>query len=57
MPIQLFTGRWNGDPARLRLTEGVMLAWVRPERFPHMTMLGSTRELLGLRHPGRARLH
>ena len=23
-----------------------MLAWVRPEKFPHMTMLPSTRELL-----------
>ncbi|MFF7097761.1 NUDIX domain-containing protein [Streptomyces rubradiris] len=44
--IQLFTGLWNGDPARLPLTEGVMLAWVRPEKFPHMTMLPSTRELL-----------
>jgi 8-oxo-dGTP pyrophosphatase MutT (NUDIX family) len=46
VPIQLFTGLWNGDPARLPLTEGVMLAWVRPEKFPHMTMLPSTRELL-----------
>jgi 8-oxo-dGTP pyrophosphatase MutT (NUDIX family) len=46
VPIQLFTGLWNGDPARLPLTEGVMLAWVRPEKFPHMTMLSSTRELL-----------
>lgn len=46
VPIQLFTGRWNGDPACLPLTEGVMLAWVRPEKFPHMTMLPSTRELL-----------
>lgn len=46
VPIQVFTGLWNGDPARLPLTEGVMLAWVRPEKFPHMTMLPSTRELL-----------
>lgn len=46
VPIQLFTGRWNGDPSRLPLTEGVMLAWMRPEKFPFMTMLPSTRELL-----------
>ncbi|MFI8823522.1 NUDIX domain-containing protein [Streptomyces sp. NPDC053431] len=46
VPIQLFTGRWNGDPARLPLTEGVMLAWVSPEEFPHMTMAPSTRTLL-----------
>ncbi|MFJ8660294.1 NUDIX domain-containing protein [Streptomyces sp. NPDC093795] len=46
VPIQLFVGRWNGDPGALPLTEGVMLAWVHPEKFPHMTMLPSTRELL-----------
>ncbi|MFF5846424.1 NUDIX domain-containing protein [Streptomyces massasporeus] len=44
--IQLFTGRWNGNPSRLPLAEGVMLAWVRPEKFPYMTMLPSTRTLL-----------
>ncbi|MFE6977131.1 NUDIX domain-containing protein [Streptomyces sp. NPDC057682] len=46
VPISVFTGRWNGDPARLPLTEGVMLAWVHPEKFPYMTMPASTRELL-----------
>ncbi|OKJ68645.1 NUDIX domain-containing protein [Streptomyces sp. CB02460] len=46
VPVQVFTGRWNGDPARLPLTEGVMVAWVRPEKFPYMTMLPSTRALL-----------
>ncbi|GAA3387342.1 NUDIX domain-containing protein [Streptomyces roseoviridis] len=46
VPVQLFTGRWNGDPDRLPLTEGVMLAWVRPEKFPYMTMPRSTRTLL-----------
>ncbi|MFD5791016.1 NUDIX domain-containing protein [Streptomyces sp. NPDC127037] len=46
VPVQVFAGRWNGAPARLPLTEGVMLAWVHPEKFPYMTMLSSTRELL-----------
>lgn len=46
VPIQHFSGRWNGDPATLPLTEGVMLAWVRPEALPRMTMLPSTRALL-----------
>ncbi|MFF4174086.1 NUDIX domain-containing protein [Streptomyces sp. NPDC001744] len=57
VPIQLFSGRWSGDPARLPLTEGVMLAWVRPEKFTHMTMLPSTRELLerhAAEHPAPA---
>ncbi|MGW3387415.1 NUDIX domain-containing protein [Streptomyces cinereoruber] len=44
--IEIFSGCWDGDPAQLQLTEGVMLAWVRPDQFPHMTMLPSTRELL-----------
>ncbi|MFB8206422.1 NUDIX domain-containing protein [Streptomyces sp. NPDC056010] len=46
VPVQVFSGRWNGDPAALPLTEGVMVAWVRPEKFPYMTMLPSTRALL-----------
>ncbi|TRV80935.1 NUDIX domain-containing protein [Streptomyces sp. 130] len=46
VPVQVFTGRWNGEPARLPLTEGVMVAWVRPEKFPYMTMTSSTRKLL-----------
>ncbi|MHC3454463.1 MULTISPECIES: NUDIX hydrolase [Streptomyces] len=57
VPIQLFSGRWNGDPTRLSLTEGVMLAWVRPEKFPYMTMLPSTRTLLerhAAEHPALA---
>ncbi|MFF8549082.1 NUDIX domain-containing protein [Streptomyces albidoflavus] len=28
--IQVFTARWNGDPATLHLTEGVLLHWFRP---------------------------
>ncbi|MFD7324762.1 NUDIX domain-containing protein [Streptomyces sp. NPDC059875] len=57
VPIQLFTGRWNGDATRLPLTEGVMLAWVRPEKLPLMTMPASTRKLLewhAAEHPAPA---
>ncbi|MFF5922552.1 NUDIX domain-containing protein [Streptomyces flavochromogenes] len=46
VPIQVFTGRWAGDPSALRLTEGVMLAWLDPGRLPFLTMAASTRELL-----------
>ncbi|MFF5973423.1 NUDIX domain-containing protein [Streptomyces sp. NPDC012769] len=56
VPVQLYTGRWNGDPAELPLTEGVMLAWVEPKTFPFMTMLPPTRTLLerhAAEHPGR----
>ncbi|MGW6388966.1 NUDIX domain-containing protein [Streptomyces sp. NPDC055103] len=46
VPIQLFTGRWSGDPSTLPLAEGVMVTWVRPEKFPFMTMVPSTRKML-----------
>ncbi|MER5708611.1 NUDIX domain-containing protein [Streptomyces sp. NPDC002122] len=55
--IQLFSGRWSGDPSTLPLTEGVMVAWVRPEKFPFMTMVPSTRKLLeqhAAEHPAPA---
>ncbi|MFD5368422.1 NUDIX domain-containing protein [Streptomyces sp. NPDC127103] len=46
VPIQVFTGTWGGDPSALRLTEGVMLAWMDPGRLPFLTMAASTRELI-----------
>ncbi|MEU6934309.1 NUDIX domain-containing protein [Streptomyces sp. NPDC046374] len=46
VPIQLFSGEWRGDPAALPLTEGVLLAWFRPEQLPYLTMMPSTRALL-----------
>ncbi|MFJ4341547.1 NUDIX domain-containing protein [Streptomyces sp. NPDC088915] len=46
VPIQLFTGRWNGDPSTLTLTEGQLLAWIRPDQLPRLTMLPTTRELI-----------
>ncbi|WP_107097383.1 NUDIX domain-containing protein [Streptomyces aureus] len=46
VPIQVFTGSRNGDPSALRLTEGVMLAWMDPGKLPFLTMAASTRELL-----------
>ncbi|MER6913850.1 NUDIX hydrolase [Streptomyces sp. NPDC000594] len=46
VPIQIFTGRWDGDPDRLRLTEGVMLRWFRPETMPRLRMAATTLELI-----------
>lgn len=46
VPIQIFTGRWAGDPATLNLTEGVMLHWFRPEVMPRLRMASSTRDLI-----------
>ncbi|MFF5637026.1 NUDIX domain-containing protein [Streptomyces sp. NPDC012825] len=47
VPIQIFTGRWDGDPSTLTLTEGQLLAWIHPAQLPHLTMLPTTRELVG----------
>ncbi|CAM5348275.1 NUDIX hydrolase [Streptomyces aurantiogriseus] len=36
--VQVYLGRWNGDPAALPLTEGIMLRWTPPEQLPWLTM-------------------
>ncbi|MEU9031159.1 NUDIX domain-containing protein [Streptomyces sp. NPDC048383] len=46
VPVQVFSGRWTGDPAGLDLREGVMVAWFRPETMPRLRMPPSTRELV-----------
>lgn len=44
--IQIFAARWNGDPAGLHLTEGVMLAWFHPDAMPRLRLSPSTLELV-----------
>lgn len=46
VPIQIFTTQWNGDPASLPLTEGVMLAWIHPETMPRLRLSPSTLDLV-----------
>ncbi|GAA3374035.1 NUDIX domain-containing protein [Streptomyces racemochromogenes] len=46
VPVQVFTARWNGDPARLPLTEGVMLAWFRPDAMERLRLSPSTLDLV-----------
>ncbi|UQX04723.1 NUDIX domain-containing protein [Streptomyces sp. RerS4] len=46
VPIQIFTTRWNGDPAGLTPTEGVMLAWFHPDTMPRLRMSPSTLDLV-----------
>lgn len=53
LPVQVFTGRWNGDPDALRLTEGVLLRWFRPEVMPRLRLGHATLELVR-RHAGLA---
>ncbi|WP_433892700.1 NUDIX domain-containing protein [Streptomyces sp. CA-111067] len=36
--ILVYVGRWNGDPGRLRLTEGIVLRWTEPAQMRWLTM-------------------
>lgn len=44
--VQIFSGRWDGDPSTLVLTEGVMLHWFRPETMPRLRIAPSTLRLV-----------
>ncbi|MFD9516165.1 NUDIX domain-containing protein [Streptomyces sp. NPDC059979] len=46
VPVQIFAGRWSGDPAELPLTEGVMLAWFHPATMPRLRLSPSTLDLV-----------
>ncbi|MER7468408.1 NUDIX domain-containing protein [Streptomyces sp. NPDC097981] len=46
VPVQVFTALWNGDPARLPLAEGVMLAWFRPDAMERLRLSPSTLDLV-----------
>nr|WP_251076726.1 NUDIX domain-containing protein [Streptomyces benahoarensis] len=46
VPVQIYTGRWNGDADRVGLAEGVMLRWFTPEVLHRLVLTDSTRELV-----------
>jgi len=46
MPVRIFSALWEGDPARLPLTEGVMLAWFPPATVPRLRLGGETLDLV-----------
>ncbi|MFA1546073.1 NUDIX hydrolase [Actinomadura chokoriensis] len=39
--VQIFVGRWDGDPSMLTLTEGIMLHWFRPDILPRLRIAPS----------------
>ncbi|MFB7852948.1 NUDIX domain-containing protein [Streptomyces sp. NPDC056053] len=46
MPVRTFATLWDGDPAQLPLTEGVMLAWFPPVTVPRLRLGGGTLDLI-----------
>ncbi|WP_405735067.1 NUDIX domain-containing protein [Streptomyces sp. NBC_01537] len=46
VPIQVFAGRWNGNPNTLTLNEGVLLRWFEPDVLHRLRLSPSTIDLL-----------
>ncbi|GAX57850.1 NUDIX hydrolase [Streptomyces olivochromogenes] len=46
VPIQIFAGRWNGDPDALTLNEGILLRWFPREMLHRLPLSPSTADLL-----------
>jgi 8-oxo-dGTP pyrophosphatase MutT (NUDIX family) len=46
LPIAIYAGIWKGDPWKLHLTEGVMLAWFAPDDLHRLRIAPSTSDLV-----------
>ncbi|MFB7341134.1 NUDIX domain-containing protein [Streptomyces hydrogenans] len=46
VPVRIYAALWEGDPAQLPLTEGVMLAWFPPATIPRLRLGGETLDLV-----------
>ncbi|MFE2322727.1 NUDIX domain-containing protein [Streptomyces sp. NPDC059385] len=46
VPAQVFSAQWNGDPAGLPRTEGVMRAWFQPDAMARLRLSPSTLDLV-----------
>ncbi|MFD0230242.1 NUDIX hydrolase [Streptomyces decoyicus] len=46
VPIQIFAGRWRGDPDRIRLQEGVLLRWFTPDQLWRLRLSPATGDLI-----------
>ncbi|MGW1603403.1 NUDIX hydrolase [Streptomyces eurythermus] len=46
VPVQVFAGRWRGNPDRLRLREGVLLRWFTPDDLDRLRLSPATRDLI-----------
>lgn len=45
-PVQVYAGTWNGDPAALSVTEGIMLRWTKAAQMRWLTMEPGTASVI-----------
>ncbi|MEU6523641.1 NUDIX domain-containing protein [Streptomyces sp. NPDC046924] len=46
VPVQVFAGRWRGNPDRLALHGGVLLRWFAPDELDRLRLSPATRDLI-----------
>nr|WP_245967504.1 NUDIX domain-containing protein [Streptomyces fragilis] len=46
IPLQVFTGRWRGNPDRLPLREGVLLRWFTPDQLERLRLSPGLQDLI-----------
>ncbi|GGV50504.1 NUDIX domain-containing protein [Streptomyces spectabilis] len=46
VPVQVFAGRWHGNPDHLALHEGVLLRWFAPDDLDRLRLEAATRDLV-----------
>ncbi|MER7695678.1 NUDIX domain-containing protein [Streptomyces sp. NPDC096095] len=46
VPVQVFAGRWCGNPDRFALHEGVLLRWFTPDELDRLRLSLTTRDLI-----------
>jgi 8-oxo-dGTP pyrophosphatase MutT (NUDIX family) len=45
-PVLTYTGRWDGDPSALHVTEGIMLHFFDAATLPYLSLAPGTREVI-----------
>ncbi|MFD4970456.1 NUDIX domain-containing protein [Streptomyces sp. NPDC058424] len=46
VPVQIYSGRWSGDPDTVDLREGVLLRWFTPDMLDRLRLNPATRDLI-----------
>lgn len=58
VPVEVYSGRWNGDPDEVDLQEGVLLRWFTPDMLDRLRLTPGTGDLIrrhAAQHPSQRR--